>query len=293
MKGAIIVNPFFSPKQSVEQAKRLQKEFNDLFVDTKIISDGRLFTVLEKDKICSSLFDYDFIVYLDKDKYLSEILEKNGVRVFNSHNAIRICDDKARTYITLCNSGINMPKTVFGALCYNASENIKEEDLEKIVNHLGYPIIIKESYGSMGKGVYKADDFNALKDIAEKVKLKPHMFQEYVGYEKGVDYRIIVIGKKAVTVIKRKNENDFRSNVAQGGVGETANVPESYIKTAEKAAFLLGLDYCGVDILVGEDKQPVLSEVNSNAFFEETEKVTGVNIARLYAEHILKTMKNM
>ena len=58
---------------------------------------------------------------------------------------------------------------------------------------------------------------------------------------------------------------------------------------AEKAAQVLKLDYCGVDLLYGEDG-PVLCEVNSNAFFEGLEAATGVNVAKLYAEYIVGTM---
>ena len=52
---------------------------------------------------------------------------------------------------------------------------------------------------------------------------------------------------------------------------------------------MLNLDYCGVDLLYGEDG-PVLCEVNSNAFFEGLEAATGVNVAKLYAEYIVGTM---
>ena len=292
MKGAIIINPFFVPTQSVEQAKRLKEEFSALSVETDIVSDGCTNTFLDGEKVASPLFSYDFAVYLDKDKYLSEILEKNGVRVFNSHNAIRVCDDKARTYITLCGKGLNLPKTVFGALCYDDKEKINEENLKKIAKTLCYPVIVKESYGSMGKGVYLAENFNSLKEFEEKVKIKPHLFQEYLGKEKGTDYRIIVIGNKVITTIKRVNKNDFRSNVFQGGKGEKVTLPENYIAAAERASSLLGLDYCGVDIITGSDGSPYIAEVNSNAFFFETERVTGVNVARLYAEYIIKTLKN-
>lgn len=48
----------------------------------------------------------------------------------------------------------------------------------------------------------------------------------------------------------------------------------------------MGLDYCGADILFGRHGY-YLTEVNSNAFFEGMEKVTGCNIAAEYVDHIL------
>ena len=69
---------------------------------------------------------------------------------------------------------------------------------------------------------------------------------------------------------------------------EVKNLSFTY-PAAEKAAQALKLDYCGVDLLYGEDG-PVLCEVNSNAFFEGLEAATGVNVAKLYAEYIVGTM---
>ena len=76
-----------------------------------------------------------------------------------------------------------------------------------------------------------------------------------------------------------------------GGSGENFTPPESFIKVAEESAKALELDFCGVDLLFDENLNPVVCEVNSNAFFEETEKVTGINLAELYAKHVLKRLK--
>lgn len=290
MNGIIIVNPFLVPKESFYQAQRLKEEFNALGVNIEIVSDAFLRTQLLNGKITSKIIGADFAVYLDKDKYQSEILSKLGLRLFNSHYAVRLCDDKAETYIALSSSNLRLPKTIFGALCYRNDLNPSIEWAENIGKQLGFPVIIKESFGSMGKGVHKADDVNQLVEIMEQVKLKPHIFQEYIGAVKGVDVRVIVIGGKAVASMERRNANDFRSNVAQGALGKIIDLPESFKSTAEKCARVLRLDYCGVDLLYDSDGQPVVCEVNSNAFIGGIEQVTGVNVAKLYAEYIFKTI---
>ena len=43
---------------------------------------------------------------LDKDKYISLMLEKAGLRLFNSSLAIELCDDKMLTHIILAKNGI-------------------------------------------------------------------------------------------------------------------------------------------------------------------------------------------
>ena len=72
---------------------------------------------------------------------------------------------------------------------------------------------------------------------------------------------------------------------------DAATVDLAVSIAAELAASVLGLDYCGVDLLYGESGEPIVCEVNSNAFFEGLEGATGVNVAKLYAEHIVKEIK--
>lgn len=290
MKGAIVVNPFRIPGESLKQAERLKAEFNLLGVEVSVIDNGYLRTLLCNGDIFCDLKDLDFIVYLDKDKYLSGALDKLGVRLFNSHQAVRVCDDKGETYLALANKGFNLPKTIFGALCYRQECEIDSGVVEHVGKTLGFPLIVKESFGSMGKGVYKADNISQLKEIMETVKLRPHLFQEYISTKIGVDVRVIVIGGKAVAAMERRNESDFRSNVARGGTGVEIELLQSFKQTAERVANVLGLDYCGVDLLYGKDNAPYVCEVNSNAFFQGIEEATGKNVAKMYAEYVIKTV---
>lgn len=288
--GKIIVNAYLRPKESIKQAERLKEEFSLLGVNTEIVNSGFISSGVFGGEIVSSLKSADFIVYLDKDKYLSCELEKIGVRLFNTHNAIRVCDDKAETYIALSNNGLNIPDTYFGALSYSKEDEPNLSALKLIADKLGFPIIVKESYGSMGNGVFLANDFVKLQEIACQLKNKPHLFQKYLPFKYGTDIRVIVIGGKAISAMKRENKNDFRSNIAQGGVGTKYDLPDDFKSTAEKTAKILGLDYCGVDLLFGENGKPYICEVNSNAFFGEFEKVTGINIAKIYAEYIIDSL---
>ena len=290
MKGIIFVNPFFVTQASVHQAQRLKEEFNKRGVEIEIVSDGFSRVAISGNQTIIDLPKIDFAIYLDKDKYLSEILEKSGLRLFNKHDAVRVCDDKGQTCIALAGRGIKLPKTVFGALCYNQDCEINAEWADKIGDKLGYPLIVKESFGSLGKGVYKADNKEELFALMQKLKLKPHIFQEYMGAKPGVDVRVIVIGGKTVAAMERSNPNDFRANVARGGSTKRIDLPESFKIVAEECAEVLGLDYCGVDLLYGDNGEPYVCEVNSNAFFDGIEAATGVNVAAAYVDHVIKTI---
>jgi glutathione synthase/RimK-type ligase-like ATP-grasp enzyme len=46
-----------------------------------------------------------------------------------------------------------------------------------------------------------------------------------------------------------------------------------------------------VDLLKDKKGNVLVCEVNSNAFFSEFEKVTGINVAKTYAEHVIQVVK--
>ena len=292
MKGIILLNYYSPPKGCINQAERLKDEFSARGIETEIIPNSIALRGLERDGSCFSRFgECDFCVYLDKDKYASEILERSGLRLFNSHRAIRVCDDKAETHVALSNAGIPMPKTLPGLLCYDTSKSLDGGVLDSVESEFGYPVIVKSCFGSLGRGVWKADDRDSLRAIMRELQFSPHLFQEFIASSSGRDVRVIIVGGRAIAAMLRSSEIDFRSNIELGGVGTCHDLSDEFRSVAERAAAALGLDYCGIDLLFGEDGSPVLCEVNSNAFFAGIERVTGVNVAKAYAEHIIEQME--
>lgn len=292
MKGVILTNAYKDIPQTRSQCARLKEELEKLHVSIDIMrNDFFAAYITSGGDIASKLSGYDFCIYLDKDKYISYMLEKAGIRLFNSARAIELCDDKMTTALALSNSGIPMPKTLPGLLCYDEGAPLNEQALRIVEEELGYPVIVKSSFGSMGTGVFKAENFEQLKGAASALKMQPHLFQQYIAESAGRDIRVIVIGGKAVAAMERISGGDFRSNIAIGGRGLKIDMPVQVKEMAEKAAALLNLDYCGADILFGKEGF-YLCEVNSNAFFDGIEAATGVNIAKLYANHIVESMIN-
>lgn len=290
MKGLIIINAYTDNPRDFNQPNRLKEEFAKLGVEIDIRRNDFFATRVTDGNLQGIEFNYDFCIYLDKDKYMSEMLEKMGVKIFNNHNAIRVCDDKMRTHIALSGLGIAMPKTLAGLLCYTDTAVVKAETIDRIEAELSYPIIVKICYGSLGKGVYKADNRGELVALAEKLKMTPHLFQEFIKESYGMDARVIVIGGKVFASMKRVSTVDFRSNIELGGKGEKYEINENEKEICEKTAQALGLDYCGIDLLFGKN-QPIICEVNSNSFFGSMENITGKNVAKAYAEHIISVIR--
>jgi ribosomal protein S6--L-glutamate ligase len=86
--------------------------------------------------------------------------------------------------------------------------------------------------------------------------------------------------------MKRQSlDDDFRSNLHQGGTGKAVKLNDDEKRTALRAAKAMGLQICGVDMIQSE-RGPLVLEVNSAPGLEGIEKVTGRNIAGKIVEYI-------
>ncbi len=285
-KCLIIVNAYSRLKSSLNQSERLRCEFARLGVEADVRpNDFFACEVAEGGALSCAVGGYDFCVYLDKDKYAARMLEKRGMRLFNSARAIEDCDDKMLTAIALSDLGIPMPRTLPGLLCYSPEESLKKSALDEVERRLGYPVIVKASYGSLGAGVFMARDRAQLDSLAQKLKCTPHLFQRFVPESAGRDARVIAVGGRVVAAMERRSDSDFRSNIELGGSGAPLAADGRLKELCEKVARHICPDYCGIDVLFGGDGY-LVCEVNSNAFFGGIERVTGVNVAREYAQYM-------
>lgn len=291
----IVINPFSTSKSLSDKALRIKEELQKKGVDADIKGICDLPIVLKDSKATiQGMENYSFCIYLDKDKYIDQILEAH-MPVFNSHNATEYCDDKALTYIKTLGIPVCTPKTIPAPLCYTQPNPIEvKKFLDFVEKELGYPLVCKEAYGSLGKQVYLLKNREELNKKYLELSQKTHLYQEYVGtnIHQSEDYRLITIGGKLVAWMKRVNKHDFRSNIALGGQGiKVTSLPTGLKQASEIISQKLGLDYGGIDLLIGKNNKIYFLEANSNAFFEEIEKVSGINIAKLFVGHCLKKVK--
>ena len=290
-KGLILINAYLKSASQQSQAQRLQEELANVGLATDILRNDGFFAYVDGEIKTALPNDYSFCVYLDKDKYLSQMLEESGMRLFNPHSAIRDCDDKMQTYLCLAGKGIPLVKTLSGLLCYEPTESIRISSVERIESEIGYPVVVKECFGSLGKNVFLAKDREELLSVMETLKCRPHLFQKAVTSSMGKDLRVIVVGGKALGGMLRVSQTVFRSNIELGGSGTPYPLAKEITTLCQRVAEVLRLDYCGIDILFGEDNKPLVCEVNSNAFFGGFESVTGINVARAYAEYIKQVLQ--
>ena len=293
MRGLVIINGYPNAEKFIRQGQRIQAALDLEGIETDLVKNGELTACITADGTIDSAIvkRYSFAVYLDKDKYLGAMLENAGVKLFNSAKAVETCDDKLSTYLALGACGLRLAKSIPAPLCYTQGATPNPAFLGNVAQILGFPLVAKKSFGSFGAGVHLVHGMPELLKIEAEWLHQPHFYQQYIKASCGKDYRIIVIGGKAVGCMERiAKAGEFRSNIELGGVGQNVTPDAAYLQAAELAAKTLGLDYCGVDLLETEGG-PVLCEVNSNAFFDGFEKVTGLDVAALYAKHIARTIK--
>jgi len=281
-KGAVIVNAYW--RGGDEGAAKISDALGRVGLSAPLLSIDRLdLRVAERGIFLGE--PLDFAVYLDKDYALAKMLEKAGVRLFNSAESIRLSDDKMLTHIRLAEAGLRQPETIPSPLCFAGED--APDFLRRVEETLGHPVVVKKCHGAFGREVRLCRTSEELRALRAEWIKEPHLYQKYV--ECGAsDIRVITIGGKAVAAMKRvaTREGEFRANAELGGRGEKISLTPELISLAERASAALGLEYAGVDLLQG-DEGYLITEVNSNAHFRLIEEVSGQPIARLYAEYIL------
>lgn len=212
---------------------------------------------------------------------------------------------KAYQMLALKKAGIEVPKTIYGSLWYlyeimggsqhnfcSAHTNVATLRLraEKLVASppFKFPVILKGSGGDRGTRVFKADNLKELEKLVRQLRKseteegKRYMLQEFIPNDG--DYRVLVLGKKVLGVMKRSSQSkeEFRNNYSAGGKVEVADLPEEVKQLAVKAAEVCGLAVAGVDVAFRDYdfKKPVIWEVNKGPQFKGFMKATGIDVPR-------------
>lgn len=234
----------------------------------------------------------DFILFWDKDVKLAFYLEQLGYPVFNSSKAIEICDDKALTHLSLMSKNLPMPHTVIAPKTFDNIGYTNYNFLNQVAASIGFPVIIKECFGSFGQQVYLAADKRELMDKVRQIGTKPMLFQEFIKSSTGRDLRLQVVGDNVICGMQRFSKNgDFRANITIGGSMKAYQPTKEQCDLALQCCKTIGLDFAGVDLLFGEHDEPIICEVNSNAHFKNIYDCTGINAADAIIEYIADRLK--
>jgi len=275
--------------------KRLREEAKARGHNVRVINYAKCYVTLESNNPVvryegEELHEIDVIIpriAANLTGYGSSIVrqfEMQNVPTTTASIAIVRSRDKLRSTQLLAKAGVGVPKTVFAR---------ETADLDDVLDQVGgAPAIIKVARGTHGNGVVLAETKKAAKAVMQAFYVEGVSFivQEYVAESAGADIRAFVVNGKVVASMQRQSlDDDFRSNLHQGGEGKTIKLTEEERKTAQKAAKAMGLPVCGVDMM-RSDRGPLVLEVNSSPGFG-IEKVTGRNVAARIIDYAEQTAK--
>lgn len=277
MTVTLFTNMLYRSQKTDCQTERFKEEFLKRHVPLEILKNDEINVIGSHSKVDKCLF-------LDKDVRFARILEQGGARVFNSSNSIKIADDKAETLIALKDlTCAEYPETVVAPIIYSGV--LTKEYIIKVGNRLGYPCVVKKMRGSLGIGVYIARSEAELIEVVENLGCEEILFQHFVKESIGRSIRVYVVGGRAIAAERLVNKKDFRSNAAHGGIAEHIDLSKKHLSAAEEITERIGLDFAGVDFF--DCATPILIEINSNAYFTEVERVSGINVAGAIADLII------
>ena len=277
-KGYIIINGFLR-EEIFSLYSALKQSADKAGLQLELKTNIELMCDIASGKTVANETLPPFAIFWDKDVRLAKTLEAAGMKLFNSASAIELCDDKSLTHIALMNR-VPQPKTVLIPLTFPRVGYTDCAFLEKIADYLGFPLVIKQCFGSFGAGVYLAGNMEEAKAALMKTAGGAAIAQQYIASSFARDIRAYIVGDKVAAAMLRHNESgDFRANVAQGGKADAYALNEAQAALAVKTAQILGCTFAGVDLLFGENGEMTVCEVNSNAHFAGISAATGVNIA--------------
>ncbi len=279
--------------------KRLKQEAEARGHTVVVVDYSQCYATIEKSNPIVSyegtnLSDIDVIIPRIASSYtrygaaIVRQFEMQGVFTTTSSIALVRSRDKLRSMQLLARAGVGIPKTVFS--------RGMTTDVEDLIEGLGgTPVVIKLARGTHGNGVVLAETKKAAKSVLQAFYVMDEdgtniLLQEFIEESAGMDIRAFVVGGQVVASMKRQSlDDDFRSNLHQGGEGKPIKLTDEERKTAQRAAKAMGLSICGVD-LMRSARGPLVLEVNSSPGFG-IEKVTGHNVAEKIMDYVEQNAK--
>ncbi len=157
----------------------------------------------------------------------------------------------------------------------------------KIAEIVGLPFVMKQPDRSMGQGIYliqnQTDYGNAVNSEGPDMEW---VFEQCIQESLGRDLRLYSIRGEVIAAMTRTQPGgEFRANVALGAQVEKQTVTEEMQKIAGRIYEQTGLDFLGIDLLLGRDRL-WFCEINVMPGIEGMESATGVNIAGAVMETI-------
>ena len=225
------------------------------------------------------------LVSQSKGLAVSRYLSSLGIPVVNRPQVIEVCGDKWATSAALEAHGVPQPRTALAT---------ETEEALKLIEEMGYPVVMKPVVGSWGRLLSLIRDRDAAETVLEhKEVLGGYQHQLYYIQElvdkPGRDIRAFVCGDTCIGAIYRASEH-WITNTARGGKASNCPVTPEMAEIAVRAAKAVGGGVVAVDLLES-GRGLLVNEVNHTMEFKNSVSTTGVDIPRKILEYAWSTRK--
>lgn len=258
---AILVDPEDkAPPSNKKAIKKFLEAAEDLGFYAEILGPEDLYKL--------SAFDALFIrqsTEVNNEAYaFARKAQQEDIAIIDYPDAILKCCNKVFMAEALANAGIATPKTVI----------VQSDNVDEVLVKTGLPVVLKSPDSTFSFGVKKAETEEAYQqEIQEMLKHSELVIaQEFTPSD--YDWRIGILDGKAFYACRyfmakghwqiynwtAKKKADQDGNADSYAIEE---VPEEIIKTALKAAKLMGKGLYGIDVKVIDGKASVI-EINDN-----------------------------
>ncbi len=209
-------------------------------------------------------------------------------RVFSSAASLAIesSRDKVQSMQLMLAAGLPLPRSAMIS---------RLQELPGAVEAVGgYPVVIKITRGTQGRGVILAENAataRAVLSVFFRHGQRPVLLQQFIAEAGGRDVRLFVVGGRCVAAMERAAASgEFRANLHRGGVAVRFRPDAATEQLALRAAALHQLGVAGVD-LIQSQRGPLLLEVNSSPGLEGIERASGVDVAGEIVRYVEKAYR--
>lgn len=263
---AILYTPSLEKNPSDDKAiKKFVKVAESLGIETEIITKEDYNRIPEFD----ILFIRENTCVNDHTYKFSRRASAEGLVVIDDPWSILKCCNKVYLAELLKNNNVSIPKTVI----------IKKNNggTKKVIEEIGFPIVLKKPDGSFSLGVKKANNEEELNNFLSEFFEKSDLIigQEFI--PTSFDWRIGILNKKPIFACKyymakkhwqiAKRNSDEKMEYGAADAVSINEVPKKVLREALKAANLIGDGLYGVDLKEINGKAYII-EINDNPNIE-------------------------
>ncbi len=209
--------------------------------------------------------------YLDEEWGLPWVVDRDDVVLTRN---------KAACLARLSNHGVAVPETRL------LSSPVPADEVSSAFEEVGGSAVVKPNSATRGRGVTRVEDRESAEGVADYFSVlhesslvfdRSFLVQEFV--TDADDYRVMVVDGDYVGAVKREGRG-WRHSVHRGADAVAVDPPSEVVESAVEAARVLGVDFCGVDVLDGA--RALVNEVNSRPTVDDPAKYEDFFFEKLF-----------